>query len=65
MLKSFEKLLSDVCLEEPIAQGRVRLTPLRLRVGSNLEYRTLAHADKAVTVEETSAAGLRKTARNP
>ena len=37
------------------------MTPLRLRTGSDLEYRTLDDAETLVTVEETSAAGFFET----
>lgn len=57
MMKILNDLLSDVHFEKPIAYGRLRLTPLRLGTGSDLEYRTLDDAETLVTVEETAGAG--------
>jgi hypothetical protein len=59
MIASLTNLLSELFVDEPIAYGKVRLYPLRLRSASNLEYLTIGDSgsEGLVSVEEISASG--------
>jgi hypothetical protein len=59
MITNLGSVLSDLCVDEPIAWGKVRLHPLRLRGTANLEYLVLndSESEGVVVIEETCTAG--------
>jgi len=59
MITNLGNVLSDLCVDEPIAWGKVRMHPLRLRGTPNLEYLVLndSESEGVVRIEETCASG--------